>query len=97
MSLLLEQRVVFVNLLHNRIDDHDDREAEYWLVERSRRCHTDIRICDQGTEYIGINNVCRVKQLAIVADDLVEHLEIAAQDSSHLQQNHRHKRRSDRG
>ena len=51
--------------------------------------HTEVGIGQQGTENIGVDHVRCIVKLTVVANDLIEHLEVAPQNTSNLKQQHR--------
>ena len=71
------------------------RPERFYRKIESVFSNTDIRIRKKRTEYVCIDHVCGIVQLSVIADDLIEHLEVTAKDTADLQKDHRHKCRAD--
>ena len=75
-------------MFYDCVYDQNSRKADDGLIERCCRCHTEVGVLNQGTEYIGINNIGLVEELSVVSNDLIEHLEITTENSANLQKKH---------
>src|SRR5208282_1489056 len=87
---VLEEGIVALKGFHDPVHDHDDREAEDRLVESGRRGHAEILCPQERPEHEGVDDVRLFDEDPIVADELIEHVELAAEDAPKTEQDKDH-------
>lgn len=85
-SLPLEQGVFLIDQAREAVYGHDDDQVQDGLVRARRRGHSEIGGLHQGAVDVGVDHVGHLEEHAVVADHIVEQLEIALADAPHRQQ-----------